>query len=50
MAITIDEMHVEVQAPAPALGAPAIPEPKKQPDPRELMELVCERNLRLRAD
>jgi hypothetical protein len=51
MAVTIDEMHVEVQ-PAPAAASPAPPsaEPKKDLKLNEALELLRERECRLRAD
>jgi hypothetical protein len=49
MAITIDEMHVEVQEPTAKVPAPG-PEPPKDTDLREAMEILRERNMRLRAD
>ena len=50
MAVTIDEMHVEVQAPmTPKTPAPG-PEPPKDVDLRGALELLRERNVRLRAD
>ena len=49
MAVTIDEMHVDVQAPPPNASA-AKPEPKKPVDLSEAMEILQERKLRLRAD
>lgn len=51
MAVTIDEMHVEVQRPT-AAAKPASPEnePKKDMDLKAALELIHERKLRLRAD
>jgi len=51
MAITIDEMQVDVQGP-PASGKPstAETEPKKAVDLCMAIELLGERELRLRAD
>jgi hypothetical protein len=51
MAVTIDEMHVEVQQAQPAASAPAGgEEPKKDVDLREAMQVLHERKHRLRAD
>jgi hypothetical protein len=51
MAVTIDEMQVEVQQSSPsANSATANAEPKKDLDLNETMEMLRERNLRLRAD
>jgi hypothetical protein len=51
MAVTIDEMHVEVQSsPAPASAPVAGPDSKKNVALREAMEMLHERKLRLRAD
>lgn len=49
MAVTIDEMNVEVQAPQPASAAPQ-PEPPRNVDLRQALELLQTRDLRLRAD
>jgi len=51
MAVTIDEMHVEVQAASPAASPPAAgAEPGKDVDLREALHMLHERKLRLRAD
>jgi hypothetical protein len=51
MAVTIDEMHVEVQGPpAPASAPAAGADSKKNVNLREAMEILHERKLRLRAD
>ncbi len=51
MAVTIDEMHVEVEGPAPAAKpAASNPEPKKKVDLNAALEMIDERKLRLRAD
>jgi hypothetical protein len=51
MAVTIDEMHVEVQEPGPSANAPAAnAEPKKDVDLHEAIAILHERKLRLRAD
>lgn len=51
MAVTIDEMHVEVQnSPPSANSATAQTEPKKEVDLYEAIEMLRERKLRLRAD
>jgi hypothetical protein len=51
MAVTIDEMHVEVQeSPPSANSATAQAEPKKDLDLKEAIEMLLERKLRLRAD
>jgi len=51
MAVTIDEMHVEVQAPKPAASAPAPNgEPPKDVDLRQALEALYARKLRLMAD
>jgi hypothetical protein len=51
MAITIEDMHVEVQPPqAPAGGPAPETEPKKDVDLAAALELMQERKLRLRAD
>ncbi len=51
MAVTIDDLQIEVQEPAPA-ASPAAPgeKQKKNADLRAAMEMIQERNLRLRAD
>ncbi len=51
MAVTIDEMHVQVaQAPPAASPAAAPAEPKKDKDLSEELHLLHERKLRLKAD
>jgi len=50
MAVTIDEMHVEVQSPAPESAPSPAAEPPKDVDLREAMTLFGERTARLRAD
>jgi hypothetical protein len=51
MAVTIDEMHVEVQEPAlPAAASTSDDKTKKEIDLRSALELLRERKLRLRAD
>jgi len=51
MAVTIDEMHVDVQQAPPAANAPAAnAEPKKDVDLSEALRMLHERKLRLRAD
>ncbi len=51
MAVTIDEMHVEVQeSPPPVNSSNATAEPKKDVDLNQAMEMLLERKLRLRAD
>jgi hypothetical protein len=51
MAVTIDEMHVEVQeSPPVANSATAAAQPKKDLDLNQAIEILRERNLRLRAD
>lgn len=51
MAVTIDEMHVDVQQPAPAPSAAAEKtEPGKDVDLKEALHMLYERKLRLRAD
>jgi hypothetical protein len=51
MAVTIDEMHVEVQAsPVPSSAPAAGADSKKDVDLREAMEMLQQRKLRLRAD
>ena len=51
MAVTIDEMHVQVEAPTP-VPKPSEAEagPKKEIDLKAALEMVHERKLRLRAD
>lgn len=49
--MTIDEMHVQVQEAPKAASAPApSDETKKDVNLNEAIEMLCERNLRLRAD
>ena len=51
MAVTIDEMHVEVQEPAPSASpATSGSKRKKDVDLKVALEMIHERNLRLRAD
>ncbi|MGA3132233.1 MAG: hypothetical protein ABSD59_15610 [Terracidiphilus sp.] len=51
MAVTIDEMHVDVQKPPAAASAPTSDAgPKKDMDMREALEVMNERKQRLRAD
>lgn len=52
MAVTIDEMHVDVKESQPAAGAPAAAgeEPGKGLDLREALHMLHERKYRLRAD
>ncbi|MGA2275968.1 MAG: hypothetical protein ABSG00_00065 [Terracidiphilus sp.] len=51
MAVTIDEMHVEVQPNAPAASAPEQgADAKKDIQLHEAIEMLRERKLRLRAD
>lgn len=51
MAVTIDEMHVEVQEAAPSTPvASSSDEPKKGVNLSEALEILHERELRLRAD
>jgi hypothetical protein len=51
MAVTIEEMHVEVQGATPAPSAPtANAEPKKDVDMAAALAVLQERKLRLRAD
>lgn len=51
MAVTIDEMQVEVQHPPPQTSAPAQhAELKKETDVSKSLEILHERKLRLRAD
>jgi hypothetical protein len=51
MAVTIDEMHVEVAGSQPAPDSSSgSTEPKKDVDLNEALEILQERKLRLRAD
>ena len=51
MAVTIDEMHVEVQeSQAPTTPSTPSAEPKKDVDLSEAIEMLRERRFRLRAD
>ncbi len=51
MAVTIDEMHVEVQpAPQAANAQPANADAKKDVDLQEALQILHVRKLRLRAD
>jgi hypothetical protein len=52
MAVTIDEMHVDVKESQPPAGAPAAggDEAKKDLDLREALHLLHERKSRLKAD
>jgi hypothetical protein len=51
MAVTIDEMHVEVQQPAPSANAAAAnAEPPKDVNLREALEMLSARKFRLKAD
>jgi hypothetical protein len=52
MAVTISEMHVDVQEAAPAGAAPAkgAAEPKKDASLGQALEILRERESRLRAD
>ena len=51
MAVTIDEMHVQVQDAPPAANAPApSDDTKKDVNLNEAIEMLHERKLRLRAD
>jgi hypothetical protein len=52
MAVTISEMHVDVQAAPPAAGAPAKADdkPKKDLNLNQALEMLRERSLRLLAD
>jgi hypothetical protein len=51
MAVTIDEMHVQVQDAPKAASAPApSDEQKKDVNLHEAIEMLHERKLRLRAD
>jgi len=51
MAVTIDEMHVDVKESQPAAGTPAAGgEEPKDVDLREALHMLHERKYRLRAD
>jgi len=50
MAINIDEMQVETQAPPASTGAPAGAKPPPAKDLKAELERIRERALRLRAD
>lgn len=52
MAVTIDEMHVQVQDAPKAASAPAPggDDQKKDVNLNEALEMLCERKLRLQAD
>jgi hypothetical protein len=51
MAVTIDEMHVEVeQSPPAANAATSTAEPKKDVNLNEALQVIHERKLRLKAD
>jgi hypothetical protein len=51
MAVTIDEMHVEVQEAAPSTpAATSSGEPKKDVNLRDALDILHERKLRLRAN
>lgn len=51
MAVTIDEMHVDVQEPPPSANAPvANSEPPKDVNLDEALAMLQLRKLRLRAD
>lgn len=51
MAVTIDEMHVQVQDPPKAANAPAPNDDKKKDvNLHQAIEMLHERKLRLRAD
>lgn len=51
MAVTIDEMHVEVQqAPKAANAQPASADPKKDIDLHQALQILHQRKLRLLAD
>ncbi len=51
MAVTIDEMHVEVQQSPPAANAATSnAEPKKEVNLNEALQVLHERKLRLKAD
>jgi hypothetical protein len=51
MAVTIDEMHVEVQqAPKGGSAQPANADPKKDVDLLQALQILHQRKLRLHAD
>jgi hypothetical protein len=52
MAVTIDEMHVEVQQPTASANpsTSSTEKPQKNLDLRAALEMIQERKLRLRAD
>jgi hypothetical protein len=51
MAVTIDEMHVDVkQAPKAESAQPASADPKKDVDLHHALHILHQRKLRLRAD
>jgi hypothetical protein len=51
MAVTIDEMQVEVQSTPPQVSAPEPhAEPKKEMSLKDALHLLHERKLRLQAD
>ncbi len=50
MAVTINEMHVDVKGAAPAAAAAPSAEPKKDVNLRQALEVVALRNHRLRVD
>lgn len=51
MAVTIDQLHVEVKDPAPSASVPASPPPPEpKVDLRSALAFIRERELRLRAD
>jgi hypothetical protein len=51
MAVTIDEMHVEVKQPSQAANAqPANADPKKDVDLHQALQILHQRKLRLHAD
>jgi hypothetical protein len=51
MAVTISEMHVDVQdAPAPAAPPAQADDPKKDMSLGQALDILRERELRLRAD
>jgi hypothetical protein len=51
MAVTIDEMHVEIQEPAQSASpATSTSKQKRDLDLKVALEMIQERNLRLRAD
>ena len=51
MAVTIDEMHVQVQdAPAPSSAPAPADDKKKDVNLTEALEMLCERKSRLYAD